>query len=58
MSKIRYLSDLHLEFIKPKNVNKFIKQIKPGTANVCVLAGDVGNPYSSNYKILMDYLEL
>lgn len=51
--KIRYLSDLHLEFIKPKNINSLIKQIPLGTNDICVLSGDIGNPYSSNYDNFM-----
>ena len=59
--KIRYLSDLHLEFIKPNKVQNFIsKIIKPKKAgvnrddsDVLVLAGDIGNPYSQIYDLFM-----
>ena len=55
--KIRYFSDLHLEFIKPNKIGKFIKQIPPGTDDeICVLAGDIGNPYQSNYDIFMKFI--
>ncbi len=59
--KIRYMSDLHLEFIKPNAINKFIQNIIPNestdsTEEVCVLAGDIGNPYSENYDIFMDHI--
>jgi len=55
--KIRYLSDLHLEFIKPNKITKFIKKIPPGINNeVCILAGDIGNPYKLNYDLLMNYM--
>lgn len=30
MVKLRYFSDLHLEFIKPNKIKKFIKAIPPG----------------------------
>lgn len=53
---IRYFSDLHLEFIKPKNINKFIEQINPGLDKVCVLAGDIGNPYQKNYDTFMNFI--
>lgn len=55
--RIRYLSDLHLEFIKPNKINKFIKKIPIGIDDeICVLAGDIGNPYQSNYDIFMNYI--
>lgn len=55
--KIRYLSDLHLEFIEPNKISKFITKIPPGVDNeVCILAGDIGNPYESNYDSLMIYI--
>ncbi len=56
MLKIRYLSDLHLEFIKPTEINKFIKKIPSGNNEICVLAGDIGNPYQENYKTFMDFI--
>jgi len=53
---IRYLSDLHLEFIKPNKLEKFIRKIPSGVDEICVLAGDVGNPYKSNYDIFMKFI--
>jgi predicted phosphohydrolase len=54
---IRYLSDLHLEFIKPEDINDFIKQIPINNNDeICILAGDIGNPYQSNYYIFMDFI--
>jgi hypothetical protein len=38
------MSDLHLEFIKP-TIERFLKQIPPGLDEICILAGDIGNPY-------------
>ena len=54
--KLRYLSDLHLEFVKPNKIEKFINLIKPGADEICILAGDIGNPYSSNYKTFMQFI--
>ena len=35
--KLRYLSDLHLEFIKPHKIDKFIKQIPINDCNkICI----------------------
>ncbi len=54
--QIRYFSDLHLEFIKPIKLKHFIKQIPPGINEICILAGDIGNPYHSNYDIFMQFI--
>ena len=54
--KIRYFSDLHLEFIKPNKIHNFIKKIPEGINEICVIAGDIGNPYQSNYDIFMNYI--
>ena len=53
---IRYFSDLHLEFIKPNKIENFIKKIPPGMDEICVLAGDIGNPYHANYDIFMHFI--
>lgn len=53
--KIRYISDIHLEFIK-YNIDKFIQNIKPNDEDVLVLAGDIGYPKSSNYDKFMNYV--
>jgi hypothetical protein len=42
---IRYLSDLHLEFIEPNKIEQFIEKIPSGVEEICILAGDIGNPY-------------
>ena len=54
--KLRYLSDLHLEFIKSHKIEQFIKKIPPGMDEICILAGDIGNPYQSNYDIFMTFI--
>ena len=51
--KLRYLSDLHLEFIKPNKIEEFIRKIPSGIDEICILAGDIGNPYQLNYDIFM-----
>lgn len=56
MIKIRYFSDLHLEFIKPNKINNFIKKIPEGNDEICILAGDIGNPYQLNYYIFMEFI--
>jgi len=53
---IRYLSDLHLEFIRPDKIESFIRQIPPGFNEICILAGDIGNPYQSNYDTFMQFI--
>ena len=53
---LRYFSDLHLEFIKPSKIEQFIKKIPPGMDEICILAGDIGNPYQTNYDIFMNFI--
>ena len=54
--KIRYFSDLHLEFIKHNKIEKFIRKIPSGIDEICILAGDIGNPYQLNYDIFMKFI--
>jgi predicted phosphohydrolase len=54
--KIRYFSDLHLEFIKPNKIERFIRKIPSGVDETCILAGDIGNPYQENYDIFMKFI--
>lgn len=53
---IKYLSDLHLEFIRPNKIKNLLYKIKPNGEEVCVLAGDIGNPYQENYNIFMQHI--
>jgi predicted MPP superfamily phosphohydrolase len=53
---VRYFSDLHLEFIKPNKIEKFIEKIPSGINEICILAGDIGNPYQKNYDIFMKFI--
>lgn len=56
--KIRYLSDIHLEFIKPLKLQRLVlDQIAPAEENeICVLAGDIGYPESENYDLFMKFI--
>jgi predicted phosphohydrolase len=54
--KVRYFSDLHLEFIDLDKIEQFISQIPSGVDEICVLAGDIGNPYQQNYDIFMNFI--
>ena len=54
--KLRYFSDLHLEFIKPNKLKHVINKIPPGLDEICILAGDIGNPYKSNYDTFMNFI--
>jgi predicted phosphohydrolase len=55
--KLRYFSDLHLEFMKPNKIVKFVNKIKKGEPDeICILAGDIGNPYKYNYQIFMEFI--
>ena len=56
--KLRYLSDLHLEFLTKSKLEKIITHIIPGVTNeICILAGDIGNPISENYDIFMNFID-
>ena len=52
--KLRYFSDLHLEFMKLKQIEKL--HIPLGLDDICILAGDIGNPYEPNYDIFMNFI--
>ena len=56
MIKLRYFSDLHLEFIKPNEITKFIKRIPSCINDICILAGDIGDPYTRNYDTFMKFV--
>lgn len=50
--KFQVLSDIHLELYKDKwnSIPKF-----PITATNLILAGDIGNPFKSNYKMFIEW---
>lgn len=52
--KLRYFSDLHLERIK--HMDAFLAQIPPGPDEVCILAGDIGNPCKPHYDVFMQFI--
>ncbi len=54
--KVRYFSDIHLEFLNPSQIKGFLSKIPPGPDEICVCAGDIGNPYKSNYKEFFDWM--
>jgi predicted phosphodiesterase len=56
--KIRYLSDIHLEFIKPLKLQRLVlDQIAPAEeGEICILAGDIGYPESENYDLFMKFV--
>jgi predicted phosphohydrolase len=45
-----------LEFIKPTHIESFIRNIPPGMDEICICAGDIGNPYQPNYDIFMNFV--
>jgi len=53
---IRYFSDLHLEFFKSDKIRELISKIPSGHDEICILAGDIGNPYENNYNIFMEFM--
>ena len=53
---IRYLSDLHLEFLTPNETEQFINNIPSGIDEICILAGDIGNPYQIQYDMFMNFV--
>lgn len=53
--KLRYLSDLHLEFMEKSSITKLINSLRPNNNDeICILAGDIDNPYSSSYMEFID----
>jgi predicted phosphodiesterase len=50
--KIRYISDLHLEFLKGRS----FPILKKYSEDVCILAGDIGNPYKENYHLFCNHI--
>jgi predicted phosphohydrolase len=47
--KLRYLSDLHLEFIKSNKIDDLIKKIIPNQEEIYILAGDICTFNDDNY---------
>ena len=55
MLNIQYLSDLHLETYHRLKIPSILKKITK-TADILVLCGDIGNPFSPVYKTFLDYV--
>lgn len=56
--KLRYISDIHLEFYTAEKADKIILQIQSESDDdVLILAGDIGNPRSESYDKLMKHVE-
>lgn len=57
---LRYFSDLHLEFLKPRALEKLLHNfpISSNKKEICILAGDIGNPHHSNdhYDTFMKFM--
>ncbi len=54
--KLRYFSDLYLEFINPNKIQQFIRKIPYGIDEICILTGHIGNPYHEiNYDSFIKY---
>lgn len=55
--KIQVISDLHLEFLSPSQVQQLTKKI--GTrGDVLVLAGDIGNGMASHYRNFLEKMSV
>lgn len=53
--EIQYISDIHLELMTPFQITKFKKAFHPH-AKVLILAGDIGNPFSSPYNEFLGWI--
>jgi predicted phosphodiesterase len=51
---IKYLSDIHLELVR--NAKDYIDKITPDLTMVCILSGDIGNPYETKYGEFMEFI--
>jgi predicted MPP superfamily phosphohydrolase len=51
-----YELDVPLIGKEEHKIDKFISKIPSGINEICILAGDIGNPYQKNYDIFMDFI--
>lgn len=51
--KVYYISDLHLEFLNSSKIEKIIHKMGKHSDDILILAGDIGNPFSSTYKTFL-----
>ena len=54
--KIRYFSDIHLDFIRLDKIGKILKKIPAGIDEVGVIAGDIGSPWIHTYDAFIQYM--
>ena len=47
--EIQYISDIHIDLLTPKQIMRFKSLFKP-IAPICVLAGDIGNPFKNEWQ--------
>ena len=52
---VQYFSDLHLETYHRLKLNSILKKIKI-VGEVLILCGDIGNPFSYNYRTFLEYI--
>ena len=55
---VQYFSDLHLELSTEKDILSMLTEIDSGVNDICICAGDIGNPFSKEYDIFMNFLSL
>ena len=53
MKSFQYISDIHIEFFNDFELHNFIQKIKVNS-DICVLAGDIGNPFLLNYCTFLE----
>ena len=53
--KIQYISDTHLELLNQNEYEKLLKNISI-VGDVCILAGDIGNPFYHNYESFLRFI--
>ena len=54
--KLRYVSDIHLEFMNSRQIDHCIRQLSPISDEVLILAGDIGNPCHQHYETFLDHV--
>ena len=47
-----------MELLNPAKIKGFLSKIPPGSDEICVCAGDIGNPYKSHYKEFFDWMSM
>ena len=53
---LRYISDIHIEFMNSTQVQNLIRQFTAKSNEVLLLAGDIGNPFHSHYQQFLDHI--